>query len=334
MRNIDELISRIKATVENHRLEQEGAYARWLWQDEKNSRELGINEYGCADAINLLYTINEFPRDFKSRENLIKVLQSLQDPETGLFKEKTHHFIHTTAHCTAALELLDARPLYSFRGLEEYKSVEGLIQLLEGLNWEKSPWAGSHQGAGIYAALKLNEEIDSQWEKAYFDWLWENADRQWGFWKKGIIGCPETAPMYYYLAGGFHYMFNLEYAKQPLRYPEKIIDTCLALYDNNQIKSNFGQGIGFIDVDWIYTITRPLRQSGYRREDCITVLRKFAGEYLDWMYDIDYKSHDGFNDLHLLFGTSCALAELQTALPGEIQTTKPLRLVLDRRPFI
>ena len=33
-------------------------------------------------------------------------------------------------------------------------------------------------------------------------------------------------------------------------------------------------------------------------------------------------------DLHMLFGASCALAELAQALPGEIETTVPLRLSL------
>jgi hypothetical protein len=52
------------------------------------------------------------------------------------------------------------------------------------------------------------------------------------------------------------------------------------------------------------------------------------------MMSIDYEKDDAFNDLHMLFGASCALAELQSALPGKIITEKPLRLVLDRRPFI
>ncbi len=40
------------------------------------------------------------------------------------------------------------------------------------------------------------------------------------------------------------------------------------------------------------------------------------------------------NDLHLLFSVTCCLAELQAALPDCLPSTKPLRLVLDRRPFI
>ena len=57
-------------------------------------------------------------------------------------------------------------------------------------------------------------------------------------------------------------------------------------------------------------------------------------EYTDFLGSIDVKTHDGFNDLHMLFGTTCALAELQQALPGEMAVKKPLKLVLDRRPFI
>ena len=38
--------------------------------------------------------------------------------------------------------------------------------------------------------------------------------------------------------------------------------------------------------------------------------------------------------MHLLIGTSCCLAELAAALPGEVYAQRPLRLVPDRRPFI
>ena len=60
----------------------------------------------------------------------------------------------------------------------------------------------------------------------------------------------------------------------------------------------------------------------------------FGKKYTDWICNIDHKKDDGFNDLHMLFVSVCALAELQTALPGEVITDKPLKLVLNRRPFI
>ena len=341
MRNIDELIGRIKKTVENHRLDNEGEYARYLWQDETNSRKMGLNEYGCADAANILYTINSFIEEPEKREKWVKTLKNFQNPETGIFEEGTHHFIHTTAHCIAALELFDAKPDYPLYALEKYRSREGLYELLENLEWSKYPWPQSHQGAGIYAALKLTNSVDISWERDYAEWLWKNQDEKTGFFRPQAIASGE-APLYHHMGGAFHYLFNLEYARKPLRYPEKMIDTCLSLYENMEIgdktggydNEKFGKYIGFLEIDWIYCISRAGRQTVHRFDDCKNALKKFSKEYIDWLYSIDINTHDGFNDLHMLFGTCCALAELQQTLRGEIETSKPLRLVLDRRPFI
>ena len=53
-----------------------------------------------------------------------------------------------------------------------------------------------------------------------------------------------------------------------------------------------------------------------------------------YLEELDADTHEGMNDLHALFGTVCVLAELQAALPGKLNSVQPLRLVLDRRPFI
>ena len=226
--------------------------------------------------------------------------------------------------------------------LQKYANKEGLYKLLENLDWDARPWPESHQGAGIYASLKLTDAVGLEWERDYFKWLWENQDSETGFWKKGIIE-NATAPLYHFMGGSFHYLFNMEYARQTLRYPEKMIDTCLALYQNQQIgdkggnsyqADQFGKYIGFLEIDWVYCLTRAGRQTTYRHDDIKCALRKFAGEYIDWLYSLDVVTHEGFNDLHMLFGTTCALAELQQELRGELETKKPLRLVLDRRPFI
>ena len=74
--NIDRLIGKIYKTVENHRL-SEGVYARWMWQNEQGTRKLGINEYGCADAANILYTIGAFPRDPEKRIKWVEALRQV-----------------------------------------------------------------------------------------------------------------------------------------------------------------------------------------------------------------------------------------------------------------
>lgn len=340
MYDIRNLIKEVKKTVDLHSLDKTGAYCRWLWQNKNNTRELGINEYGCADAANILYTIGEFSMNPNERSDWIDTLQKLQNEETGMFTEgtRTHNTIHTTAHCIAAIELFDALPKYPLKGLKTYKDKDNLYELLDNLDWDNKTWSESHKGAGVYASLVLADEVDLEWQNWYFEWFWNEADPETGFWRKGRVKplkwkrnpLPSILP---HLAASFHYLFNHEYAKKPLRYPERMIDSCIQIY-NEGSWDTLGENISFAEIDWIFCLTRSQRQAGYRYSDCQKALRGFAKKYITYLLSLDYKTHEGFNDLHNLFGVVCALAELQQALPGLIITEKPLKLVLDRRPFI
>lgn len=349
--NIQPIIEGIRAAVKAHELEgRPGEYRRWLFQNEKGERGMGKNEYGCADAMNLLYTINDFYCDEETRKARIEALQSMQDPETGLFHEKTHHPYHTVAHCTAALQLFDAKPLYPITEFHKYlNSREELFKFLdEGTRWATNPWRDSHLGAGVYAALVNSDEITPEFSENYFDWFRENCDPVTGFWRSGVadkapcygasMQVEGQAVLFQYMAAGFHYLFNHEYAKQPLPYPEKVIDACIDLYTKNGLPETFGTGCGFLEVDWVYCTTRAMRQTTHRHDEAIACLEDFAVKYVTNMTKDDYfeqnRFNDAFQDLHCLFGVSCCLAELQQTFPGKLKSDKPLKLVLDRRPFI
>ena len=329
MMNLDSLTEKFAGIVASHEL-GEGKYARWLWQNKAGNRDLGNNEYGCADAANILYTIGRFPTGEK-REASLKALLDLQNTVTGLFHERTHHHIHTTAHCVAAIELFDARPRYALRGLRQYQTVEGMRELLEGLRWTTDPWRDSHEGAGVYAASVLCGEVDLHWQREYFRWLWDHTDPEWGMSNAGTVS-EGTAPIHHHLCGWFHYTFNMEYARIPQRYPEKLIDSCLKLRETEM--SVIGRGISFSEIDWVYCLNRAMRQTTHRFEEAREALLTFGRDYIAWMDTLDPATHDGLNDLHCLFGAACAVAELQRALPGEFESTVPWKLVLDRRPFI
>ncbi len=335
MENIQPIIDNIRHNVKTHEM-RPGLYSRWLWDDAKGPRELGVNPYGCAGAANILYSIGDFPRDPGQRHEWIRTLQSMQDPETGLFHEKTHHTIHTTAHCTAALELFDAAPLYKMTELEKTLPEGSLEDFLDGLGWYDNPWSQSHQGAGVYVAMNLAGEATPDWNRRYFKWLWDNADPDTGLWRVGYTRMEGTKPLYQHMAGSFHYLFNHEYAHMPLRYPEKMIDSCLdeMWYKEDGLPKNFGQTATFIEVDWIFCLTRASRQTPHRFEEIREALRDFTAKYLRFWRESDWDKNESLNDLHMLFGGVCALAELQQTLRGELISDKPLKLVLDRRPFI
>ena len=80
---MDRAVEKIAYVTEKHHL-GDGAYCRWLWQNDKQTRQLGINEYGCADAINILYTIGRLPRandPMKQKMAVEASVEEMRQPE-------------------------------------------------------------------------------------------------------------------------------------------------------------------------------------------------------------------------------------------------------------
>ena len=328
-----DLIEKVLQSVADHNLGRPGAYRRWSKQWQGRALETTTNPYGCADAANILYTIGHFPRDLQERAGWVAELQALQDGGTGMYHEETHHPIHTTAHCIAALELFDAGPAQPVTGLDDLRDAARMEGWLDALDWLKNPWTASHKGAGLYVSLVLTGAVQLAWQDRYFAWLWENSDPQTGFLRRGCVLPVQhgnTLSIFPHLAGSFHYFFNHMYARRPLRYPQAVIDTCLRIYEKNEYP--LGARVGFAEIDWVFCITRSLRQCGHRFAECQEALRSFAGRFVPFLCGLDSRDA-GFDDLHSLFGALCCLAELQQALPGLIPTERPLKNVLDRRPF-
>lgn len=311
---LDPVIEAYTAAVEAHRLAP-GVYCRFRDKREKNA-------YGCADAANILYTVNRFPK-YEEHPVWIRSLQELQDQDTGLFPEGSHAVLHTTAHVIGALNLFDALPSYSLTECRQYLEPGKLAELLSEYN--------AHKGAGIYAALVNAGEDTAEFRDAYFGWLDSHSDRERGIWQDPQI--PDL-PTDRCVGDTFHYLFNYLYARRPFPSPERLIDTCLTAYENGRFSAGFGKQCHFIEMDWVFDLNRASRQTSYRFDDIRAALYDFAGTYLDYVTTIDFEHDRTARDLHLLFGSTCCLAELQTALPGMLPSSRPLRPVLDRRPFI
>lgn len=328
--NITQVINNIAEVVEKHRLGP-GCYKRFLQDDFPNP-------YGCADAANILYTIGRFPRERAERDAFVQNIRKMQDEETGLFIEKPslpgkfiHDPIHTTAHCMAALELFDEAPLYRAKSLEQYLEYDKMCQFFDSFDWSGTPGTPAHKGAGLFVALNLGGSDCIEFNKNYFKWLWENSDHNTGLLR---AGCQDgKISIWHHMATTFHFLFNLEYAHIPLRYPEKLIDSCIYMYREEPMES-FGKNAKFVEMDWVYCLTRALQQTAHRYNEVIDVLEEFAEEYITHWLTVDYENDININDMHELFGGVCALAELQRALRGKLYSDVPLKLVLDRRPFI
>ncbi len=297
-------------------------------------RQGDADPYGCADAANILYTIARFPRDDRTRAAFVAGLADLRAPD-GLWHEDTHHPIHTTAHCMAAMELFDAAPQAAIPALDELLDPARMAGFLEELPWAEEPWRASHRGAGIFAALVLAGQAGRDWQEAYAGWVTRQFDPATGLLRRGAVGPVahgDTLSVFPHMAGTFHYLFNFECMHAPLPYPAALIDSCLAILDDGSFP--LGSNVGFAEIDWVYCLNRARRQSDHRWAAGREALERMAERYCAYLLGIDPASNPQVNDLHSLFGAVCAVAELQQALPGRIRTERPLRLVLDRRPFI
>lgn len=331
-------VSAVTARTLAHELDSEpGAFSRWAWQDTAGGRRLGASAYGCADAVHVLYTLDALPTEPAWRARTVARLQRFRSTEDGLFREAPLHFLHTTAFLAGALELLDARLDRNAAGLVPFSSSAGVRSLLEGLDWTGQPWVESHKGAGVYAAVLLAGDPAEDWEDAYFGWLWENQDPETGLWRKGCVrdasGKPLGAPFFHHLASSFHYLFNHDYARRPLRHTEALIDTCLDLAARGALP-RMGQGLSWNEIDWLYTLRSLQKRSPHRAREITSEIRRVADLLLPAVLRLDPEKDESINDLHTLFAGLSALAVLQEALPGALRTAKPLRLVLDRKPFL
>lgn len=324
----------VLSLIERHQLGQPGRYRRWTLPDAEGTRDLGLNPYGCADAANLLYTLRRFPRDAATRRRFVETLQAFQSADDGLFHEATHHPIHTTAHCLGALELFDAGPVHRLTGLDAWREPEAMEAMLESLDWSTNPWIESHKGAGLFAAMHLAGESTPDWEDRYFAWLERATDPATGMPRGETLGTGRNRDLFLFpaLAGAFHYLFNQQHMRRPLPHPEALVDTCLEIRERRLFP--FCRHVGFAEIDWVYCLNRALHQCGHRFDEARAAMRDFGAELVAFLTGLDAGSDPGLDDLHDLFGSVCAIAELQQALPGEYRTARPWRLVLDRRPFI
>lgn len=239
--------------------------------------------------------------------------------------------MHTTARCVAALELFDVGPTHPISALQPYATAEAIRGFLDGLNWQGEPLAESVRATALYTILKLTGAPDAAWEDAYFEWLWENSDPATGLWRRGQLAGAVGDGTFPRLAAAFYFLSTHEYARRRLRYPTPLLRTALAYW--RESGEWLVEQIGFDALAWVYCVTRAGRQATDPYFEGRWELARFLESHVRFLMGLDHERHEQWNDLHALSGTVSCLAELQQALPGTVRTEKPLRQVLDRRPF-
>lgn len=287
--------------------------------------------YGIADMADVLYTIGALHPTAAERAEWKSAFELFQNHDTGWFLAPGSGLAtqHNTAFALAAMQLLDLSPRYPVKMEAKYSNIRAY---LESLNWRTGVYSGSHQGAGVGSIYTLVPALRSPgWFAEYFstcDSLFDASN--------GLMGRGKPAKGDIDQVGGtFHYSFIYEYFNRQMPYPEQRIDTVLGLQRPDGYWNP--RNPLWMTLDAIYLMTRTLRYCPHRFADVQTSVRKIMGVLQQAFYSPEgrKKMFAKGQAVHSLTAAISIAAEAQQFLGArEVITNWPLKLVLDRRPFI
>jgi hypothetical protein len=320
-------------------------FVRWIVEEFERSVRLGggagrypdapggadATLYGAADMACVLYAIGALQPTEKQRVEWGEAFERFQLPETGWFLQKSFGLSpeHNTAFALGAMQLMDLEPRYAVKMDAEYDDPKAFLNTL---NWKTNVYRDAHRGAGIGAIRALAPGLRSvEWFAEYFAACDERFDA-----KNGLMGEDKPATGDTDQIGGtFHYAFLYEYFHRRMPYPERRIDTVLGLQreDGFWLEGNYL----WLTLDAIYLMTRTLRYCAHRQEEVRASVRRAvrAVEAAAWSAEGRKRSFSKGQAVHAATVACAIAAEAQQFLGAqEVVTDWPLRLVLDRRPFI
>ncbi len=301
-----------------------GHYARAADQPD-------IELYGIADMACSLHTLGLLHPTVTERAEWAAAFQRFQRPEDGWLRERdpSHGAMHNLAFGLAAMELLDLRPERPVRMAPEHADPRAFLAALD---WRSRVYPDSHEGAGIGTVHTLLPELGGRpWLDAYFAACDELFDP-----RNGLMGRDKPPGGDFDQIGGtFHYVFIYHHFNRRAPYPRERIDAVLGTrqpdgywHPDNKL---------WLSFDALYLLTRTLRYCPYRYDDIVACARDVMTHAMRDIFSPAGRAQVFSKRVttHSVAAALCLAAEAQLFLGAhEVVTDRPLRLVLDRRPFM
>ncbi|SEE67711.1 acyltransferase [Ruania alba] len=246
-----------------------------------------------CDAIEVAaYLTGEVPPQL-SREAHVSWLQGLQDPGSGMIAEldasgrpgpavtdlsvgEAHYHVLCVGY---ALEVLGSRFAYPIHAVDRL-GADGLIELLDGLPWQGTPWRSSNTADMLGTALLWNTRAAAPraatTAAGLFGWLHTHVDPATGMWGTDDprSGRLQTVNAFYRTSRGSFAQFGL-----PLPHPERVVDTVLAhAQDARYFASDRQNACNVLDV--AHPLWLASGRSGYRRDEIRQVARGLLADAL------------------------------------------------------
>jgi hypothetical protein len=305
--------------------------------------------YGSADMVFVLWILGtlESRTSESGRREWASIIQSFQDPQTGLFRPgeaAVESTTHATAFATAALKLLGFRPLHPHRWAEQrFATPEAIRRWLDSFSWQQI-WSGSHEMGAVAAVIDAPRGIrlPAEWTDWTLQALTARVDGETGLWKNGVLDRVWRSPTTVDLGGAAHFWWAYHRLGRPIPHPEAVIVSILrlqrrsGLWGTRLFNGAFPQGIDFDALNGLRLawLGLPEKARAERHGQIVAALDRYAcaaDAHLNAAGSVERL----FRTPHKLVGTLDALAELDLlhrTLTGraKLETPGPLRSALTR----
>jgi hypothetical protein len=313
--------------------------------------------YGAAGVVHALSVVGQLETalNASARAAVAAVATAFENRTTGFYRlegaEESTGFQpwHSGGWVLSALRLLGAAggawppaTAQAFAAAGPRVWEDTLMQMLNGSFISSSSgqplnvWAGSHKVAALPAQLIISEPSWATVYAPFFTWLWAflraAASPEWGYWCINPAVNPPP-PSNVCLGGAFHIAFVLACGGQPLPYPDRMLNSTLALQSQATGLWTSGRLPSYMDQDGVYIALKASLQLGRARwpevrKMCAAFVRAAAAPLTSEADMLGPASAFGAV-AHMLAGLVTPVAMCAEAFPDLVVTATPWRSTVD-----
>ncbi|GHB86779.1 hypothetical protein [Persicitalea jodogahamensis] len=232
------------------------------------------------------------------KQQWIHHINSYQVAEDGSYTERFGHSrLHANGMVIGALGVLGGRQRFPVRLYKPFDTVREVVPWLEQIDWAKQ-WSASHLFWGGIHCYSLSSACTDAWRETVFAWLNDNLDEKTGWWRKDMRYTDRHQP----LGGSVHILPMYQHHDRPFPYPERVIDSVLALQlpngrwlDRPDPKVTRQHVMHYLELDALYALHyMGTLVPGYRKEAIGQAVHRYADLVVNYWHD----PQSGWRDQH------------------------------------
>ncbi|SDQ22222.1 hypothetical protein [Actinopolyspora saharensis] len=299
--------------------------------------------YGTADAACILYTVDRLD-ELRPAEVWLREIGRYQDCRSGYFVDDTPVLAtaHNTGFAVGALQLFcpelhnGVLPKHRLSFAEAMRDTSWCERFFDTLDWRSRCYEAGEIVTGLASTVY---NVSGLVERHWFQWLVDYVENGRLDPATGMVGIgkPSTGDLDQ-IGGTFHFDFLWAALDRTLGHPQERAEALLGLQRSDGLWDEHNPW--WLTFDAVYMLGRALP---HLDDDLAERTRRAVGRAVDVLVaralDSGQRERDfvdSWMGTHTLTGAVSAFAHVQRHLFGteRVRTERPLRPVLDRRPYI